>query len=803
LANYALTPTYFNTVSLQTSDIACWFDPKDDILSTYPVQNVDVQQPNTFPQRVGTQPTGKAYPLHIQLKDLTSTKLLALQKLFAPGQGQKLLLATDGAGTTLRLTCESLGLLSTDNPIQWIARLWATKPLWEKDTATVDTHANCAGNSHAWTATNNGSTNAKPKINFTLNAAKNQANDYRYFRWLTILNFTPKPLFDLDGEGWPTLLYGTWDTATLFGAGKCLASGDDIRVFCDGAEVKRWLADMNTADTEIWANIADRARALTTLKVATTAGVPANGGALSVASVAGFQQSGYVAVGLAAWEVIYYNGTVDYGSYGQLLNIKRAQRGTTALAASIGYPVVWVEHDCRVLYGHSAAVNPPADAAYSPMFDLSTSHNYLWRYITDYLEEGSHRTAQFQRAYKQLNSLSAYLRAYEASSKMYVEDSAPVAGKPKANVWWLNVPIGIVGTNAIHHDIAVPANMLLDVYGNDGVADQLLAQYNADTDGDGLNLTPTAAVFNLQYRAKHRTVTGALGTGGSIADIGPGADKAYMAQGFVLDQAATVYGFVLRLKKAAGVTGTLGWGIYQLTSGLPDQRISTMTNMNVATTLTTDFADYTVMLASPVVLAAGSYAVGTKDGDGLSGKVEWDGTDYQSYAKATAYCGDTWLVDTGVSRYFRILGDGTVCQAEVPTGSGDECTVDDLELILDSFSSLTHYGLQVLVGSEQNCYHLNGVLTVTHPDATVQTLTLNIPMKVGDEISVDCAAKTITNVTTGELLPLGVVASDGKEWLDYAARIGAVDNAVSWDEAGMTDTTIVSTHRDTYAGAGG
>jgi hypothetical protein len=804
LANYALTPTTWNGTSIQTADYAAWFDPRDDILSTYPVQNIDVQQPNTFPQRVGTQPTGKAYPLHIQLKDKTSTKLLTLQKLFAPGQGQKILLATDGAGGTLRLTCESLGLIDTGNRVEWIARLWATRPLWEKDTATVDTHANCAGNSHAWTATNNGSANAKPKINFTLNAAKNQANDYRYFRAPSILNLTPKPLFDLDGEGWPTAIVSSWDTATLVGLGKCLASGDDCRVFCDGVEVKRWFGAgayaFNQATTKVWANIPYRAKAAALLTVATTAVVPADGGALSITSIAGFPQSGYVAVGLTSWELIYYNGVVDYGTYGQLLNIKRAQRGTTARAQTLPGIVGWVEHDIRVLYGYSAAVNPPADTTYSPMFDLSTSTNTKWNYITDYLEEGSHRTGQFQRAYKQLNTLSAYLRAYEDSSKMYVEDSAPVAGKPKNNVWWLNVPIGIVGANAIHHDIAVPANMLLDVYGNDGVADQLLAQYNPATDGDGLNITPSAAVFNLQYRAKVRTIISAEPST-AYPDVALGDASNELCQDFTLVQAATVYGFTFRLKKTAGADGNIVLNVTTGgTAGDPDSGALLIYDLTVvaAADLTTSYADYTIMLTTPIAFAAGTYHLIIKRSAATAAAYWYKGVKTYGPCSAWQEVASTWTEYGGTSMWFRVLGDGTVCQPEVPVGSGDECTVDDLELTLTPFS-FTAGGLAVIQGSEQNCYHLNGILTVTHPDSTVQTLTLNIPCKVGDEISVDAAAKTITNVTTGELLPLGVVASDGVNWLEYAP--GA--NAVSWAEAGMIDTTIVSTHRDTYAGAGG
>jgi hypothetical protein len=142
----------------------------------------------------------------------------------------------------------------------------------------------------------------------------------------------------------------------------------------------------------------------------------------------------------------------------------------------------------------------------------------------------------------------------------------------------------------------------------------------------------------------------------------------------------------------------------------------------------------------------------------------------------------------GNSLWFRVLGDGSVCQPEVPSATGEECTIDDIELTLTTpFPTVTAL-------SEKSCYLWEALLTLTHADATVQTLSLLVPATVLDEMEIDCAAQTVTNKTTGESVAFGITASD-KGWLDV---ISATDS-LTYSEVGMTDTDITVVLRDTYA----
>lgn len=793
---YALTPVSFDGNALNDSNYVSWFLREDNIMGTVVAQAIDVDRPFSNPKTVGTQKQGKAYPLHIRLASgVDETKLNTLKQWFASSQTQKYLKVTNGAGTTLRVACVSRGLLATDNAVEWIANLWADDGTLEADSASTDTQHCVSVDNKAWTLTNNGSTNAKPKFHFDLTSAKEQAHDYRYFRWRNIISRCLFPLTDPDGGGWPTLVIQGWDTATLVTAGKALASGNDVRIFVDGIEVDRWFgtgtAAWNAAATNIWANIPWRVAAKGTLKTALDTSDPLVPNRIDITEgTADFPNSGYVALGVSSILEIFYYGNKDATG---LANITRARRGTTAhsLSAGTGTFVVFMEHDIRILYGKTDAGAPPASADYKPIFDLSTSTNEGWKFPTDYISEGTHRTGQWQRAYQALNTLSPVLRGYETSSKMNVEDTPPSAGKPKRNVWYLNMPIGIGGADSIHHDVAVPAHMLLDVYGNDGEADVLLAQYNSDTDGDGKLITPPATVYGVQYRAKSRTVTAAEPT--AITEDVYSLLDSRRAEQFTLDSVTVLTGIIVKLKRDGSATGYITAQIWLPQSGATGpEPANTMIYLGNAITVSDigngSYTEHLITFPTPITIPAGSSYYLNLERTTAPGNVWWQhGTG--CYAKGSLWSkgGGTWTEHPEYDFWFRVLGDGSVCQPEIPTGTGDEVTVDDVEL------AFAQTALPLHSAAEADCYYFDGVLTVTHPDATVQTLTVAIPAQPGQEMEIDCAAKTIVNKTTGEVYAL--VASDGKDWLYLAP--GA--NSLTWAEYGMVHTDIVSTYRDSYA----
>jgi len=862
VAVYKLDVVSFDSVSLQTSDLEAWFKPSDGVLDTFPAQNVDVEVPGSWPQRVDVQYTGKAFPVHIRLKDTTSTKLLALQKLFRAGQGVKLLKATDGAGTTLRLSCESLGLLSTDNPVEFVARLWATKPLWEKDPPTTSPHLHCAGDSHVIPLVNNGSAPAKPVITVKFNAAKTQAGGPAYFRNRCLPNICTNALKDPDGEGYPTLVKSALDTATLIkntaiynllngaidaavttinidgavggglptGSGmamvgteqvyyaanssnsltgcirgiggttaathaddvpiytsKVLANGNDLLVWVDGAKVDRWFGTgstaWNTATTSIWANIPWVAGRLAVTTAEMTASVPADGGSVEFFNdISTWPAAGYFYV-YTPYEVIYYSYRVDKTVYG----IKRAQKGTAAANHTAYSPAYVIEHDIRYSYGDAMAGSPPASADLKPMIDLGVSSWTKQAWPAAYRADATLRSAQWQQGYENKNALCVKLRGFEASSKMQVEDALPEAGKPNRNTWSIALPSGCT---LIHHDVLVPANMLLQVWGDDGEALKLLKEYTPDNDGDGVEITPTAPIYGLQYRALVRTVTGFTATGdstGATFTTGAGA-KNYFFQNFTLAQGTQIAGFIVRLKKAAGATGTLKLRIKPKQVGADSNPLTPTLTIDVATGLTTAYADYPLFFTTPIFFAAGTFALEVQGYDIAVASVYWSEIAVHAFSEDVwSYVPSSYTYETA-ALWFEIFGDGSVCQDEVPSGSGEECTVDDVELTLTSpFPTVTAL-------AEASCYLWEALLTLTHADATVQTLTLLMPGEVGQEMEIDCAAQTVINKTTGESVAFGITASD-KGWLDV---ISATDS-LTYAEVGMTDTDVTVVLRDIYA----
>jgi hypothetical protein len=413
------------------------------------------------------------------------------------------------------------------------------------------------------------------------------------------------------------------------------------------------------------------------------------------------------------------------------------------------------------------------------MIDLALSDNTLFVKPSAYYAPGTKRTGQHLPANKPLNTLSSVLRAYESGGKMYIEDSPAEAGKQQGDLWYFPCPQGIT---SILHDVAVPSQMLLDVYGNDGVAEKLLAQYNPNTDGDDKTITPSATVYGVEYRAMLRTVTGATATGGTTPPkFGP-ADDDKIAQGFVLDAPTRVYGFIVRLKKAASVTGTLGFEIFNLDAGLPDQPLSDSVALDVST-LTTSFADYLLLLPSPVSLVAGSYAMGSNDGSALSGQVTWESVDYRSYGRAPRYDGTTsWMEEVSESLYFHILGDGSICQPEVPTGTGDECTVDNTRY------TLANVWGTIAAGGETACYLCNATIPNT---TTGKSVSILLPMYLAETLSIDLAARSAILTGNGESVLYGVTFPEG----DYFAP-GA--NVITYEEDGMANTDLTLAVRDKY-----
>jgi hypothetical protein len=367
---------------------------------------------------------------------------------------------------------------------------------------------------------------------------------------------------------------------------------------------------------------------------------------------------------------------------------------------------------------------------------------------------------------------------------MQMEDALPEAGKPNRNTWSIALP---AGCTAIHHDVLVPANMLLQVWGDDGEALKLLKEYTSANDGDGEVITPAATIYGLQYRALVRTVTAAdaTSTDGSIV----GGDGAHMAQSFTLDQTCTLKELSVKLWRSGTADGDIRCHIYE-GGATPEAGLMLVYALTIcAASAVTDGAEsqHEKALTTSLVLEAGEYFVMLYR-TGSTGTIWWRFAP-TCYPKGAQWTESAYVWTKGGNDFwFRIYGDGSVCQDDVLGGTGEECMIDDIELTLASpFPTISAL-------SEKSCYLWEALLTLTHADATVQTLSLLVPAEVGQEMEIDCEAQTVINKTTGENVAFGLVASD-KGWLDV---LSATDS-LTYAEVGMTDTDVTVVLRDTYA----
>ena len=578
------------------------------------------------------------------------------------------------------------------------------------------------------------------------------------------------------------------DNAVMY-LSKALANGNDLRVWLDGVEVDRWFGTAatayawNGATTKVWINAPFPARLTATLKVAMTAGAPANGGDVEAVEDAPFSTwgpTGYFQVG---GEVIYYGSRTDK----VLSLIKRAQKTTTAATHAINASIYRLPHDIRLTYGWAGADSPPSSDNKKPMIDLATSDNTHFNWpgtaTPAYSAPTTARTAQILRGYSPLNTLSSVLRAYESGGKLYVEDTPAASGMPQGDVWYFPGPTGIT---VVEHDVAVANEMLLDVWGNDGVADHLLGQYNPDTDGDDKTITPAATVYGVEYRAWLRTITACKATGGGPNDLNDsGGSYTILAQAFRLDQITTVSGFVVRLKKAAGVTGSVKIKVVSLdsTDGPSTHVISQEFTIN-CTAIGTGFADFLSLMTNSVSLPAGDYALSVQ-GVTLSGVVSWDGgVSSRTYPRGNAWnYAASWTERDQQEYYFYLLGDGSVSQTEAPSGSSDECTVDNLRL------TLANVWGTIAAGGETACYLADATIENA---VTGLAIVIKLPMSLNEVLTIDCENETAILTGNGESAAYGVTFPDEPFYLNPGA------DATTYEEDGMMNTDLAVTSRDKY-----
>jgi hypothetical protein len=345
-------------------------------VGTLPWEQPSVAVAGGYPRALSSRAKERELDLDVFVKggmgSLLGRRLRALDALFAPGKGERLLVASDGIRDWQLAVRVASTTFDQTGDLSWRRyRLVAADGRWQAVDLSTDAQATSAA-SLAWTL-DGGSGSARAPLAATLTplAAKPQAADYRYRRQVWFVNRAPRQL-----ARHPLMV--SLQTDTEVAAGRMLASGDDLRVLVDGREVDRWLGQMNTSLTGVWFPLDFApARTLTTTSFSPT--IPATGNDWVTNGTADMPESGAL---LIDSEVIAWTGKAADGK--TLQGITRGARGSTASSHGNGSTGYLIEHQIDLVHGWSAAPAPTRDPDTEPMFRYglgpATCNNGTWIY---------------------------------------------------------------------------------------------------------------------------------------------------------------------------------------------------------------------------------------------------------------------------------------------------------------------------------------------------------------------------------------------------------------------------------------
>lgn len=335
------------------------------------------------------------------------------------------------------------------------AVLHASDPIWKSVTVQTNTR-NLTASGQTKSVVVGGNRIARPQYNLKTTSAR--AGGYAYKRYIAIANRTDKVYSDAI-----IVTDGNFAHLTLVGAGKALASGNDLRVTRDGAQIFRWAGGggFNTNTLRPTCNLSLPPQINLTLS-----GTLSAVGAISTITVQStaenkialqrlaLQKNKVIAIELdaATEEIFTYTGT-DPNAY-TITGTTRAMRLSTNQAQIDGASIRHIPYDIYLLYGDSAATAPTTDDNFKPIFDIANTTTTSRAYL-DYQDAAKpSRAGQWvMSATLNTGGLCRFTRANHATqatpaSEMgmiisaYYVGSTPRGGAGKLR-WSLTHPAGI------------------------------------------------------------------------------------------------------------------------------------------------------------------------------------------------------------------------------------------------------------------------------------------------------------------------------------------------------------------------
>jgi hypothetical protein len=348
----------------------------------------------------------------------------------------------DGRPRYMMALCQSLQETQPGRGTEFIASLQIDGDVRWRGVTAVSVDTTWPDDEPSVTLANGGEDVAFPIISITPKAAKS-GDSFLYARWIPI-----RWRIDEPGNLYPVeLTDGGWDTAALVSASKMQASGNDLRVFVDGAEVaNRAIFDINDTNTQVWTALNFEARQEVTV-------VDAIGSSGAVDSITAAQSiDGFPAQGILMIDNEAFIYTSKNNSLRRFLGISRARRGTSMAAHSAGATAWWVQRDVFIRYGNPSAGAGPFNPVWGSGMMTPESSNSKWVWYEVKAGDGIyHQSAAWH--YVSIASFNApytELRGQQSGTEEYSAAGVEVFHEGRG-MWYVINPCGF--SNAKFDDI--------------------------------------------------------------------------------------------------------------------------------------------------------------------------------------------------------------------------------------------------------------------------------------------------------------------------------------------------------------
>ena len=578
-----------------------------------------------------------------------------------------------------------------------------------------------------------------------------------------------------------------------------LANGDDVRVWDNDVEVARWIDGANTATLKVWINVSMPARIQRTLRNATTAGSPADGGQLELnEALATLPERGFFL--MQSGELIGYRG--KSGKF--LQNIERGAWGSTAANNAANATGRFAFHLFVVGSGKALADGSAPDAiTRRPAIQLSGSTNDIWMWgdgaddpnTVFYNPDEPRRTAMWRPddTYA-ADNLAQGLRAETTVARLAWEDSFVAGGKPLTPRYAIELPQGAVGPTTLTFDVQQRADHIVSVYFKDVDGRLFRAASYHDVDAALLtNATLTPSGFSIKGLVIEAVRASVCGNNEEDDDVDVTGVIA-VRQMFILDQETEIKELHLKLRKVgAGDDFLFSVAIRDNTGSDPSQgRLMVVfdTGPKLASDLTTGaYVRYAFQSdGGDFVLPAGTYWISINIPTHTSGTFQ-----IARGKPSTKHLLTHSNLGNGTDpMWFRVIHTerrpGPVQPESDTLDSGVQSSFDQLEykngVLRPDLVRFSGFSSTVL-------YHCVGIINnaTTGQNIAIDKWLQLLPA----QLVIDCEARTVvyTEGNTTYPIPAAIAPDDLAQWMRLARGL----NSMNYTEPNMVDTDLISVYR--------